>query len=259
MTVSDRTISDRTISDRIISEWHGLRRADFVFMGKQAILVFPDESLKTPRWALKTEYWDAFPDTEIALLKQGYHLAYLQNDNRWGIDADLDRKAAFARYLVQTYGLAERCVPVGMSCGGLIAIKLAARHPDCVACLYLDAPVLNYMSCPCGFGVARPLGDGKGLEEILQALSLNSLSELLCYRDQPMHRLPDLVRHRIPVVLVSGDSDTIVPYCENGLMLEQAYREAGLALEVYIKPGGDHHPHGLPDPQPVVRFITRHT
>lgn len=242
-----------------VSEWNGFKRHDFLFLGKQAILVFPEESVKSPRWALKTEYWNAFPSTEIALLKQGFHLAYLENANRWGIEADLNRKADFIRHLTRTYGLADRCVPVGMSCGGLIAIKLAARYPELISCLYLDAPVLNYMSCPCGFGVAKALNDGKGIDEILQALGLTSLSQLLCYREQPMHQLPVLVENRIPVVMVSGDSDTIVPYCENGIMLELDYRKAGLDLEVHIKPDGDHHPHGLPDPQPVVQFILQHT
>jgi hypothetical protein len=243
----------------VVTEWNGYKRHDFQFLGKQAVLVFPDDADKTPRLALKTEYWNAFPATEIALLNKGFHLAYLENTNRWGIDADLDNKAEFVWFLSGAYGLSDRCVPVGMSCGGLIAIKLAARHPECVSCLCLDAPVLNYMSCPCGFGVAKSLNDGKGIDEILQALNLGSLSELLCYREQPMHQLPLLVKHRIPAVMVSGDSDTTVPYCENGIMLEQTYRETGLDLEVYMKPGGDHHPHGLPDPEPVVRFIMRHS
>jgi len=49
----------------------------------------------------------------------------------------------------------------------------------------------------------------------------------------------------------------VVPYCENGVFLQRAYEKAGLNLEVYIKPGCDHHPHGLEDPTPVVEFILR--
>ncbi len=30
-------------------------------------------------------------------------------------------------------------------------------------------------------------------------------------------------------------------------------------LEVYIKPECGHHPHGLPDPEPIVDFIIRHS
>lgn len=149
-----------------------------------------------------------------------------------------------------------QCVPVGMSCGGLIAIKLAARYPELVKCLYLDAPVVNYMSCPCGFGVGTALSGN--YTEILNALGLKSISQLLAYRDMPLDRLPVLVENKIPAVIVSGDSDRTVPYCENGVFVEQAYKEAGVEIEVYIKPGGDHHPHGLSDPTVVLDFILRH-
>ena len=57
---------------------------------------------------------------------------------------------------------------------------------------------------------------------------------------------------------MSGDCDQTVPYCENGEFLEKAYMDAGEEIEVYIKPGGDHHPHGLADPKVVLDFIVRH-
>ena len=72
-----------------------------------------------------------------------------------------------------------------------------------------------------------------------------------------MHLLPQLVRYKLPVVMVSGDSDQLVPYVENGRLLEEAYRAAGLALQLHIKPGADHHPHGLSDPAPLVKFILK--
>ena len=149
-----------------------------------------------------------------------------------------------------------QCVPVGMSCGGLIAIKLAAKYPELVGCLYLDAPVLNYMSCPCGFGVGRQRADV--VAEVLNALRLNSISELLSYREMPLDRLHVLVENRIPVVMVAGDSDSVVPFCENGVFLQRAYEQAGAALQVHMKPGCDHHPHGLEHPEPVVEFILRY-
>lgn len=56
-----------------------------------------------------------------------------------------------------------------------------------------------------------------------------------------------LVANRIPVDMVSEDSDQGVLYCENGVFLEEAYKNAGVEIEGYIKSGGDHHPHGLTD------------
>ncbi len=236
-----------------MNKWHDFDCESFVFEGMTAYVVFPEGS-SNGKLAIKTEYWDAFPDAvEIPLVKAGYHLCYIQNKNRWGTAEDIHRKARFVQFVQEKYGLLKKCVPVGMSCGGLMAIKFTAAYPEMVSCLYLDAPVLNYMSCPCGFGIGEPLNTD--YSEILNALSLDSISELLAYRDMPLDKLPVLVENRIPVVMVAGDSDRVVPYCENGILLQKAYEKAGIAFELYMKPGCDHHPHGLEDPSPVMAFI----
>ncbi len=226
----------------------------FTFDDHDAIVVLPNSD-KPIGIAIKTEYWGAFPATEEKLLENGFVLCYIKNDNRWGTDADLDRKAAFVKYVADKYGLPAKCVPVGMSCGGLFAIKFAAKYPELINCLYIDAPVLNYMSCPCGFGVGNALNDT--LDEILNALNI-TIPELLAYREMPLDKLPKLIENRIPVIMVAGDSDHIVPYIENGAFLEKVYRETDIDFEVYIKEGCDHHPHGLQDPSAVVRFILEH-
>ena len=139
--------------------WNGFKAESFTFEDHPATVVFPDKKIDAPSLILKTEYWDAFPLTEIMLLERGHYLAYIKNDNRWGTDPDLDRKARFVEFVTKKYGLSQKCVPVGMSCGGLIAIKFAAKHPRLISCIYVDAPVLNYMSCPCGFGIGDRTDD----------------------------------------------------------------------------------------------------
>lgn len=236
--------------------WNGFECVEFEFENHSATVVVPKFTRNGTALAVKTEYFNAFPETEIMLLEKGFYVCYIDNDNRWGVDNDLDRKARFIRFTAEKYGLAEKCVPVGMSCGGLIAIKLAAKYPELVSCLYLDAPVLNYMSCPCGFGKGKPLGDSNN--EILNALNLSTLGELMVYREMPVDKLPELVKAEIPAILVAGDSDTVVPYDENGIFFERAYKDAGIDIEVHIKTGCDHHPHGLDDPTPVVEFVLSH-
>ena len=138
----------------------------------------------------------------------------------------------------------------------MIAVKLAARYPEFISCLYLDAPVINYMSWPCGFGQSEYKPEDHS--EIINALGVKDFSEILANRDMPLDRIPTLAKHNIPVIMVTGDSDRVVPYCENGRFLEKAYKDAGAEIEVYVKPGGDHHPHGLADPGVVLDFILRH-
>lgn len=239
--------------------WNGFDMESFSFEGQEAHVVFPHEGTANGRLALKTVYWGAFPDAvEIPLLEKGFHVCFVKNEARWGRDEDLDREARFVRFVAQKYTLSQRVVPVGMSCGGLMAIKLAAKYPELVSCLYLDAPVLNYLSCPCHAGTAKPLDEDRAVPELLAALEMDSISQLIGYREMPLDKLPQLIAHRIPVVMVAGGSDSIVPFHENGALLQKAYEQAGLECPVYIKPECDHHPHGLDDPSEVVRFVLTH-
>ena len=239
--------------------WNGFLCESLDFEGFAGFVVRPAEGTSNGLLAVKTEYWGAFPDAlEIPLLNAGFHLCFLTNRCRWGADDDLDRKARFVRAVQAQYGLRRRCVPVGMSCGGLMAVKFADRYPDLVSVLYLDAPVMNYFSCPCGFGDGDPLDGGKGLPELLNALNLPDTAALENYFDMPMHCIPALIRHGIPVVMVAGDSDRVVPYHENGALLQRAYETAGLPLLVKMKPGCGHHPHGWTDPQEILPFILQY-
>ena len=82
--------------------WNGYPMERFEFEGKPAVLVFPQDDDANGRLAVKTEYWDAFPEAiELELLHAGFHLCYVENNNRWGVDADLDRKARFVTHLCE--------------------------------------------------------------------------------------------------------------------------------------------------------------
>lgn len=238
-------------------EWNGFACEEFEFEGYPAEVIIPDKKIPSPVLLVKTEYFGAFPETEISLLEKGYYLGFIKNKNRWGTDDDIDRKARFIKFVTGKYGLKEKCVPVGMSCGGLIAVKLAAKYPELIACLYLDAPVVNYMSCPCGFGAGNPLN--ADFSEIMNALSIGSIGELLAYRDMPLDKIHLLIENRIPVVMAAGDSDDTVPYDENGIFIEKAYRDSGIDFTLFLKPGCNHHPHGLDDPKPLTDFIITHS
>ncbi len=238
--------------------WNGFELQRMTFENREALVVFPKEPDAKKRLAVKAQYWDAFPEAiEIDLLKHGFHLCYIKNDVRWGSPADIERKARFIRFVQETYGLCDTCVAVGMSCGGLNSVKLAGYHPELISCMYLDAPAINLYSCPCAYGRAEPRP--AVVAEMMQGLGLKTVSELICYRDMPMHHLPTLVKHKIPVVMVAGGHDHLVPYEENGSLLEQDYKAAGVELQVHIKPGCDHHPHGLEDNAEVLEFILKHS
>ena len=200
----------------------------FLFEEREATVVHPTVP-SNGYWVWKAEYFDAFPNLEEAMVGLGYHICFIDHDNRWASPESIEQSARFLQFVAEKYGLKQRGIAVGMSCGGLQAIKLAAKYPEKIACLYLDNPVLNYMSCPCGFGIGEPLygpGTDRGIQEILAALELSGISELISYREMPMDCIPALVASQIPVAMVAGDADRVVPFEENGLLLQRAYRKA---------------------------------
>ena len=234
--------------------WNGFKQIDFLFEDREAILIIPEHANENKNWLLKTEYFGAFPSFEIEMLKRGWHLAFIKNVTRWCLDEDLDLKKRFAEYLHNEFGLYHKCVPVGMSCGGLIACKLAAKYPNLISALYLDAPVMNFLSCPAGIGVA----ENSMLDEFINATGI-TLSELTYYRENPIDKMPLLLKNKLPVIMVYGDSDTVVPYCENGAILEKYYRKNGGIIETHGKENCGHHPHGLEDNTPIIEFVEKYS
>ena len=154
--------------------------------------------------------------------------------------------------------LSPRCVIIGMSCGGMQGIYFASEYPEHVSCMYFDAPVVNLLSVVFGLGKTATGKDHEFFEKQFIEDTKMTLSDLISYREHPLDYIPKLTSHRIPLILVSGDSDTVVNFEENGLFLKKAYENAGIPFELHIKKGGDHHPHGLEDNTPIVDFLTKY-
>lgn len=110
-------------------EWQGFKRLDFDFNGRQAILVIPPKPHPEGKWMIKTEYFGAFPELELELLKRGLYLGYVPNITRWSTDEDQDIKSEFINYISYGYGLKNKCLLIGMSCGGLARRRAGRPAP----------------------------------------------------------------------------------------------------------------------------------
>ncbi len=230
-------------------DYYGFEGLEFQFDNLPAKLIKPNVK-PNGKWVYKTEYFDAFPETQIEFLNRGYHLAFSDSYTRWAPDNDVERKINFIKFISKEFNLSKKCIPIGMSCGGMYAVKIGAIAPELIEAMYIDAPVMNLLSCPCDFGVAK-----SGFREEYLKLVNTTLSDIISYRNHPIDVMHVLVENDIPIVMVAGDSDTVVPFVENGALLEKLYKEKGGKMIVHIKPGADHHPHGLDNPSIIVDEI----
>ena len=239
--------------DILESKWNGFKRLDFEFEDRKAILVFPDKPIEGNKWLYKIEYFGAFPDFEIEMLKRGYYLAHITNESRLCPKKDTDMRPRFCDFLKTEFGLNEKCLTVGMSCGGMQAVYFAAEYPQYVAALYLDAPVLNLLSWPLGLGKS----ESPSIEEFNRDIGI-PVSKMLNYRNHPIDRKEELLKSGIPIFMVCGGSDKTVPYDENGKILSDYFKANNGNLTEIVKPDCDHHPHGLEDTSPLLDFVKKY-
>lgn len=236
-----------------MKKWNGFDTLEFEFEGKKAILVFPEQVDENRNWMLKTEYWDAFPEREIDLLNRGFHLAYLENETRFATKADCDRKARFIDYLSVKYGLRNKCVLVGMSCGGAHAVNFAGFYPKMVSCIFIDAPVLNFCDFPGRLNDADCEKVWK--KEFEVAYPGITRAKLLNFDNHPIGKIDILKENNIPILMMYGTEDATVNYEMNGRLMEIEYKDNPL-LCVMPRFLQGHHPHGYSfEPEKIIEFI----
>ena len=136
----------------------------------------------------------------------------------------------------------------------------AIANPDKVACIYGDAAVCDFKSWP--GGKIKGLGKGEGSaaewQKMLTAYDFNSDAEAIAYQGNPIDNLKPLAEAGIPLLNVYGDADVLLPWQENAGVMQERYRKLGGNITLIPKPGVGHHPHGLPDPKPIVDFIMKY-
>lgn len=231
--------------------WEDHPRVHFHFRGRSSWIVLPHRPAAGNPWLWRPTFFDAWPGADIRLLHDGYHLAYTDVLDFYASPDGVRHGRAFYGLLRQME-LEAKFTFVAISRGGLFAYRYAEAYPEQIHAIYADAPVCDFRSWPAGKG--RGAGDPRAWEQVLEAHH-ESEERILSPEFQPIHRLHTLARHRIPMINVCGDADEVVPYEENTAVLAERYRALGGRIDIILKPGIGHHPHGLDDPAPVVSFI----
>lgn len=232
--------------------WNDFETKEFTFAERKGIIIYPNCE-PIGKMILKTEYLNAFPNFDIAMLKKGYYLINISHRSRWAPDEETHIMADFVRHCAAELNASSKCILEGMSCGGLQAARFAQLYPELTAVLYLDAPVLNILSMA-GLGDFDLTGHEGMWQEIVAAYGV-SKSTIVNFRKSPIDYLDLLIKNNIPVIMLYGSADTTVIYGENGKVLEEYYKEHGGTLKVIPKSMCGHHPHGLDDPALLITFV----
>lgn len=236
--------------------WHGYAREDFKLDGIDCTLVRPHESAVGNPWLWRARFWGVEPQTEIALLAKGFHLAYIDVADLFGSPKAVARFDLLYDHLTTVHNLSPKPALMGFSRGGLIIYNWAVKNTQKVSCIYADAPVCDIKSWPGAKGTSQ--GSPDCWPKCQQAYGMTE-DQLMQWQGNPLDHVSTLVKAGIPVLHVCGDADEAVPMDENSNLFIDHYRKLGGKAQFIIKPGGAHHPHSLEDPTPIVDFVTTHT
>ncbi len=225
----------------------------FDYKGKEATVIVPENP--NGNWVWRAEFLGAFDYADQALLKKGWHIAYYHLSDMYGCDTAINMMKDFHDFVIKKYELNSKAAIFGFSRGGLYSVNYTLKYPDDIGVLYLDAPVLDIKSWPGGLGKGE--GSPINWKECLEIYGLTE-ETVKDFKKNPLDRADELIETGIPVILVAGGSDTVVPYPENGELLAKKYKKSNVPFEVYVKPECGHHPHSLEDPKVIVDFIEKY-
>lgn len=210
--------------------WKGFQKTEFRFHDRDAYYVQPSQPLPGNPWVWRAHFPSWHTDMDSILVSRGFHIAYVNTNNLFGLPQAMMVWDAFYDYLVSAKKFSRKVALEGVSRGGLYVYGWAKRNPDKVSCIYAEAPVCDPKSWPGG------KGEGKGApEEWKKWLALSGQTEATAngYTDIPLKDLSGLAAFKVPVLHVIGLRDSIVPPEENTFPLIKEYARLGGPATIY--------------------------
>jgi len=238
------------------SNFYGYQQSNFLFNNWPCKIVVPKKTALGNPWVWRARFWGHEPQTDIALLERGFHIAYCDVGNLFGGKEAVKRWNSFYKLMTKAK-LSKKVVLEGMSRGGLIIYNWAEKNSKKIACIYADAPVLDGKSWPGG------LWNGKNSEqdwiEFQKVYGLKTEKKITKFKGNPISKTKSIAKGGYPMFHVVGETDEVVPISENTVPFEKGIKKEGGKIEVIYKADNGHHPHSLKNPTPIVDFILRAT
>lgn len=208
----------------------------FRITGKKAFIMHPKDGESAPGkpWIFYGPTLPGYPDIHENWMHQqsidaGIAIAGIDLGEVYGSPLAFPHFEALYQEMIKR-GFSNKPILIGRSRGGLWVSSWAIEHPERVAAIAGIYPVYDYTTYP---GVKR-------------ATSAYRMSEkkLLGNQDQlnPIRRAGVLAKAKIPVFIIHGKDDKVVPIEKNSLALEKIYQKNGVGnlIEVMQIDGQGH-------------------
>lgn len=202
-------------------------------------------------WVMYAPTLAAYPDNHEKWMHQrfvdaGIAVAGVDVGEAYGSPKGCAGLSALCEELTAKRGFAARPVLLGRSRGGLWVTSWAAKNPGKVAGIAGIYPVFDLRTYP---GLANA-ALAYGLAEADLKAKLDDFN--------PINRVEVLARHKVPVFLIHGDDDKVVPLKQNSAELAARYKAAGEASAVTLvvaEGQGHNYWEGFFRCQPLVDFV----
>jgi len=202
----------------------------FLLTGRRAFLMEAKSEGENKPWIFYGPTLDKYPDKAENWMHQqfidaGVSVAGINVGEAYGSPQAFPFFEALYQEMVSR-GYSKRPALLGRSRGGLWVSSWALEHPDRVAGIGGIYPVYDFTSYP---GVEKAAS--------VYGLTGNDLLEL-----NPIKRAAILAKAKIPVFIIHGIDDKVVPLEKNSAALEKVYEEVGAGdlIEV-VKVDGQGH------------------
>ena len=218
------------------SEQYGYSRASFNVGENWGFIILPakEKIRKSMPWVwYAPTFKDVLPSESNSwigkrLLAEGIAICGMDIGESYGNPQGRASYTEFHKYIVRKFKLSKKACLWAQSRGGLMLFNWASEHPDLVKCIGGTYPVCDIASYPGIAGACSAYG-----------MTESELQSHLKEHD-PIDRLAPLASHKIPVLLIHGDDDSVVPLERNTAEFARRYQALKGPVELEIIKGKGH-------------------
>ncbi len=250
-TTSGKNLADKpwtTAGGVKNGEWHGFAVYEFKIDEFRVWVAEPKTPVNGKPWIMRVQdFGDGYHwQINEKLLNSGAYVVAINSYNVYGADYGLNLMDSLYHIARHHFGLPEKCGLSGVSRAGLSVYRWAIRHPERVACIYCEGPVLDFKTWPMSWPPSA--GDWTALKKYY---GFTNDTEAVAYQGNPIDNLETIAKAKIPtrhVISLTDEHDTkTVPNEKNTLKARQYLQRIGHDMEVVVIPEGMKVPYAFDD------------